>query len=444
MLSAKRNVGLVILGLCSLYFVLAGFHKESQQLHSFDFKPIYAGGRCFLEHCNPYSEQEAQAAYLRAGGDPDTRAFRDYNSDYPPSAFFLALPFAVLPWPAAKLLWLSLGVAVFILGAFLALDLCGQQQSLPLSVLMGLLITSSTVLVMLGQPAMLCIGGCCIAVWLLLRGRYPALAVVCFALSLAFKPHLCGLVWLYLLFCGPVMRKRAIQIAVLTVLLSLPGVIWASIMPEAQHWVHDLRVNIAGLTSNGHASDPGPRNPEVDKIASMQALVSLVRDDPSFYNPVTWGVSGVMLLGWLYAVIRMRPSRVRHALALATIVCISLIATYHRQYDTRLMLLCFPALAYLFAAGGAAATVAAGMSVVGLIATNYSYFTVVYPLWRFRYPTGALRTFLLLRPIPLFVFACAVLFLSYFVRAARADRILAETGGEESAAEVAPTGSTGL
>jgi hypothetical protein len=418
MMTTRRILGLVILALGSLFFAVDGFHAQQHSLKSFDFKDVYSGARCLLHHCNPYDMDQIKEQYLAGGGDPDEiRPFHIYNANYPPSALFLATPFAMLPWQPAHLLWLAISITVVIVAAFLMADLCAPFSPLAAVAMIALLMATSLLMIMLAQPAMLTIGLCVIAVWCLLKDRFPVLAIVCFALSLTLKPHIGGLVWFYFLLSGAALyRRRAWQILLATILLSLPGVLWASFTPQSAHWMHDLHVNLVGVAAHGNASDPGPANDEASGIASLQTVVSLFRDDPHVYNPVSWLLIGVLLVAWIYTTIRMKPSKKKDFLGLASIACLALLPIYHRVYDTRLLLLTFPALALLLSEGGITGIVAfllAAMAIV-VMSNPFSHFVDVH-YWLHSPHHGLIGTILLMREVPLSLLVLGSFYLAVYL-----------------------------
>jgi Glycosyltransferase family 87 len=366
-----------------------------------------------------------------------------YNANYPPSALFLAVPFALLPWQPAHLLWVTLSAGIVVLAAFLIADLCAPYSPFLVVSLMGFFIGTSIILIMLAQPAMLSIGLCVIAAWCLIRDRFPILAVLSFAFSLTLKPQIAALIWLYFLLSGlPRYRRSAMQAFFVTILLCLPGILWASFMPQSRHWMHDLYVNLAGAAAHGNASDPGPANSEALGIASFQSVLSMVRDDPNFYNPATWAFIGTLLLLWLYPTLRMRHSLKEDFLALATIACLSLLPIYHREYDTRLLLLTFPALALLVSEGGVG-IFAVVLSAIAFVAMSIPFARFVNIHYAAHHPhPGVAMTLVLMRDVPLAVLALGAFYLICYLQAFFKSRqsLALETSHFDESLSLKPTG----
>jgi hypothetical protein len=296
-------------------------------------------------------------------------------------------------------------------------DLCFRLAPILSALFIGLFLLTSTTLIMLAQPAQLTIGLCGIAVWCLLREKFVPVGVICFALSLALKPHVTGLVWLYFLLRDQPSRKRAWQIAIATVVICLPGVIWASVMPASSHWLTEIPANVRGITARGLVGDPGPTNDAASSIAGLQPLLSLYRDDPAFYNLAAELIGVVLLAFWVVPVLRMRPSLERDYLGLAAVVCISLLPIYHREYDTRMLLLTFPAFALLLTRGvwTRAATISMTLATLVLITHNWNNWVIMHVTPGIIARQNALsvwQTIVWLRPVPVFTLLLTIFYLA--------------------------------
>jgi hypothetical protein len=108
-------------------------------------------------------------------------------------------------------------------------------------------------------------------------------------------------------------------------------------------------------SAHGGYSDPGPtavngRRPGT--IIDLQSAIAIFRDDPRIYNSVSYLVCGALLLVWAVRTLKVRFSRTHALLALAAVVPLTLLVTYHRPYDAKLLLLAVPACAILWAGGG--------------------------------------------------------------------------------------------
>jgi hypothetical protein len=373
----RRIYGFCLVLLGCLFFAVRGYRDQKLALQSFDFKPVYGSARCLIDGCDPYNSLQIEHVYLQHGGDSsDLRPFRPFNANYPPSALFLVIPLALLPFGLACALWLSIGIVLFSCAALCVADLCVGRRALWVQGLLAAFVASSTMLVMLGQPAMISISLAVIAVWSFLRQRFLVFGVMAFAVSLTFKPHVGALIWFFFLLTArgedePVadaagasiaptvsFRRLALYTLAVTLMLMTPGILLAFHHPASAHWPQELHTNLVGIAARGSASDPGPTNEEVQSIASLQAVFGLIHDVPRFYNLAAYATCLPLFLAWLYLVTRRAGWRCfdgdgragvsgADLMALAAAAALSFLPIYHRQYDTRLLLLMFPAVAVL-------------------------------------------------------------------------------------------------
>lgn len=402
----QRLYGLCVVLLGCLFFAVRGYHDQTLALQSFDFKPVYSSTLCLRDGCDPYDSIQIEHEYLQHGGDrSDHRPFRPYNANYPPSALFLVLPLTLLPFGPAHVVWLAIGILLFCCAAFCVADLCVGPRALVVHGVLALFVMTSTMLIMLGQPAIMSISLVVIGAWCFLRGRLAWLGVLTFAVSLTFKPHVGALIWLFFLLASrgrsslessaaesPVepatmFRRRALQTLAVTLVLMTPGIWLAFHHPASAHWPQELRTNLVQIASHGNASDPGPSNSEAQSITNLQALFSLMHDTPGFFNRVAYAVFVPLFLAWLYLVIRplkhpdrrlfgeegMTAMAARNLLALATAAALSFLPIYHRQYDTRLLLFMFPAVALLASTNRWRGYVALALSGVATVTMSHQF-----------------------------------------------------------------------
>jgi hypothetical protein len=314
-----------------------------------DFQAIYSATQCLLQHHNPYVEN----LYVNL-----------------PTTFIFIAPFAMLPLGVAQALWMILLTGVFILAAFLMWKIGASYAPGVSLFLICILLANSEVLFATGNSAGIVVGLCVVAVWCFLQERFVWAGILCLAASLAFKPHDAGLVWLYFLLAGGVYRKRALQTLMLTVVLSLSALLW--VWQVAPYWMPEWQSNLSAISAHGGLNDPGPASVTgrtAGMVIDLQAAVSVIRDDPRIYNPASYLVCGALLLAWSVRTLRSRFSRRRAWLALAAIVPLTMLVTYHRPYDAKLLMLAVPACAMLWAEGGAIAWTALMVTTAGLALT---------------------------------------------------------------------------
>jgi hypothetical protein len=182
------------------------------------------------------------------------------------------------------------------------------------------------------------------------------------------KPHDAGLVWLYFLLAGGVYRRRALQTLLVTVVLGLSAFLWVSHV--APHWVQDWHSNLSAISARGGINEPGPASVSgrsADMVIDLQAAISVFRDDPRYYNPASYLVCGALLLVWTVSTLRSRFSKPRALLALTAVTALTMLVTYHRPWDAKLLLLAIPACAMLWAEGAPIRWVALLVTAAGLV-----------------------------------------------------------------------------
>jgi hypothetical protein len=423
-MTRTQRTALVCLLLSCGVSVFLGFYLE-RNMHDvmLDFKGIYYGTRCLFQHADPYKPGEPLRAYMADGerllpNEDGLRQNLTWDVYFPAASIFIA-PFAMLPWGTAHLLWISFTAGSLIFAAFLIWN-SGADFAPIISVgLICLILANSEILFLLGNTAGIVVSLCVVAVWCFLRERFIWAGILCLAFSLAIKPHDAGLVWLYFLLAGGIYRKRALQTLLATTVLAVLAILWVA--PIAPHWMQELHSNI--LTACG-LNDPvfasavriGPC-----MIINLQSAIYIFRDDPRVYNLVSYLVCGALLLVWSVSTLRSRFSQRRAWLALAAVVPLTLLVTYHRPYDAKLLLLTVPACALLWSEGKPIRWIALLVTTAGIVSTADIPLTILLTLTRNLHIStvalsGQLLTVLLMRPIPLILLAMAIFYLWLYMR----------------------------
>ncbi len=300
-----------------------------------------------------------------------------------PTTFLFVAPLAMLPIWAAQAIWLLLIAGLFLLTAILMWRL-GESSSPGVSIfLICILLIESEHTFALGNTAGFVIGLCVLSVWCLLREQYVTVGVLCLAASLAIKPHDAGLVWLYFLLAGGVNRKRALQALAITVVLSVSALAWVTLV--APHWIEDWSANMVTISGPNGLNNPGPNSVTGNSpgmVIDLQAIMAVFRDDPRIYNAISYAVCGAMLLVWAATKLKSKFSPARALFALAAVVPLTMLVTYHRPYDAKLLLLTIPACAMVWAEGRAIRWVALLVSTLRIVITDELPLAVVVILTR--------------------------------------------------------------
>jgi hypothetical protein len=423
-----RWVALTWIVTCCGLSALWGFSlMRTSPLLMIDFNAYYYGTRCLLQHHDPYNVSELEEVYRTDGGERPSETIKARQAvtldiNLPTTLIFVA-PFAMLPWGIAHLLWTILTAGSLIVATFLMWDLGANYAPVISGVLICFALANTEVLFGVSNTAGIVVSLCLVAVWCFLKERFVWAGVLCLAISLTIKPHDSGLVWLYFLLAGGVYRRRAQQTLLVAVVLGLAAIVWVT--PIAPHWMQERHSNFMVTSATGGGNDPGltnaisVRGPSI--IVDLQSVVAVFRDDPRIYNSVSYLVCGALLLVWTIRTLTVRFSRAHAWLALAAVVPITLLVTYHRVHDSKLLLLAVPACAMLWADGGPNRWIALIMTSAGI------FFTADMPLTILRIFTdnlhistaglsGQILTVVLMRPTQLALLVMGIFYLWIYLR----------------------------
>jgi len=242
------------------------------------------------------------------------------------------------------------------------------------------------------------------------------------ACALLIKPHDIGPVWLYFVLAGGLYRKRALQVLAFTVALGVPTVLCVTYF--SPHWISELHYLLSVAGQRGGVNDPGPASTGDHGLAMMtnlQTALTVIWDNPRFYNPVTWLVAAPMLAIWLIKVARSQVSPLQTWLALASITPMLLVGMYHRQHDALLMLLAVPACAMLKSRAGSTGKLAVAFTITAFVFTGNILWTILFSLVdKLRVPFTPLSERILIAvisiPIPVVLLVMTVFYLRTFLR----------------------------
>ena len=426
-MNRSRWIGVFILLFCvgiSTVWSFAIRRHAEDQIRMTDFGALYLGARCRMRHIDPYNSgavlqelnAELYSTFLKRPAPLGNPVGFIYNI-YLPAAFFLIVPFALLPWGIAQALWTLLTAAALALAASLLWDL-GAKSVPPLWIcLAGFILANCELVFAGGNVASIAVAFCILAVWCFLTNRYAWTGILLLGIGLALKPHDTGFIWLYFIIAGGTLRKRALQSLLAAAVLTLLAVIW--IAPVSPHWISELHDNLITVSVPGSTSDPGPSgmtSRSAGQIIDLQAAISIFSDNPHTYNPISYSISGLLILLWILAAWRHRSSSKTAPLALAAIAVLSLLPIYHRPYDAKLLLLTIPACAMLWKRGGSTRWIALLLTSAGIVVTSDIPLAILVNSTR-HLPIhastleGRLLAVVLLRPAPVSLLALGCFYL---------------------------------
>jgi len=425
-MNRTKLIGLAWILLASGISILWGSSLGPAETRWVDFKAVYYGTRCLLEHHNPYSQSELEGVFRSEGRESPLASLRDHVGVTLyvnlPTTFIIIFPFALLSWGVAHVLWMTLTAGAFVLVALLMWNVCASIAPDVSIFLLCILLANCEVFFATGNTAGIVVCLCVVAVWCFLQERFVPAGILCLMVSLAIKPHDAGLVWLYFLLAGGVYRKRALQSLLFTAVLGLSAFLWVSHV--APHWMADWHSNLETISAHGSLNDPSPYSVSGrtgGMVIDLQSAVCVFRDDPRIYNPVSYLICGVLLVIWSIHTLRVRFSTRRAWIALAAVVPLTMLVTYHRPYDAKLLILAIPACAMLWAEGGKTGRIALLLTGAGIVMTGDLPLTIFVILTNnMRIPIaglpGQILTVVLMRPVPLILLAMSIFYLWIYMR----------------------------
>jgi len=431
-MARRKRMGQILILLSSAISILWGFALgETVPRGPMDFQAIYYGSRCLMEGHNPYNLAEMESFYRAQGGEyasqPVTHRLIATMYVNMPTTFVVAAPFAVLPLAVAQALWLLLTSSAMILAALAMWEVGVTIAPRAALCLICLVAANCQTIYFTGNTAGLVIGLCVVGAWCLVRNRYWQVGVLCLAVSVALKPHDAGLVGLYFLLAGGLQRKRALQAMLVTALLGLAALVWVSVV--APGWMQGWHANLVTISSHGGLNDPGPDSMTgrtTSMVIDLQAAIGILCNDPRVYNWLSYLVCGAMLALWMVRTVRLRFQQSQAWLALAGVTALTMLVTYHRPYDAKLLLLAVPGCAMLCARGGRIRWVALVVTAAAMVFTGDFTLAILNILTKkcaFA-RTGLLAevvAVLFTRPASLALLAMGIFYLWVYVRRAVSD-----------------------
>jgi len=426
----KKLSILFMFAFCALIALVWGLvQAQSARGVVLDYRILDLGARCLLQHGDLYKVSEMMRVYAAEEGshapvqESHGVQFVASLEVYPPSAVAFVTPFALLPWPYAYCLWIALTVGFMILAAFLMWDAAQNYAPDPPFFLACILLANSGILFSGGNAAGMAVALSVIGFWCLSQMKFQWAGVLCMAAGLAIKPHDGGLVWFYLLILGGIFRKQALQALAVAAALGIVSVAWVS--QVSPNWFQEWRANIAEISSPGSYDDPGSGVPAL--MIHLQTAVAAFRNQPHFYNLVTYLLCAPLLLLWLFVSLRIRSTTKGIWLGVATVAVLSLLPVYHRPYDAKILLLTLPACAALWAEGGVVAWLAIAFTGAGILITSdipVAALSMAAP--QSHSETGIaneIKLLLTTRPAPLILLAMGIFYLWAYVRLYKSQRI---------------------
>lgn len=371
----KRNLTILTIFslVCSFSLCWGLLRARAAKGTEVDYKAVYIGARCLLQHCDPYNRDQLLQTYFDEGGvqlPPPSSGHENYylvaEQLYPPSAEVFFAPFALFNWPVSYSLWVGVTFVLLTTCAFLIWTVASGYSPDPPFYLTAIILANSGIILAGANPAGVAVSLCIIGTWCLVENRLTVVGVFFLAGSMAIKPHDTLFIWGALLLAGGALRKKAIQsFAILAVVVVISSVWFFQVSPN---WMLELQRNIVGYSTGGTRNDPA--GVTAQGMVNLQPLFALIHNEPRFYNFAAYAIWGVLFAVWVVVTLRARRAKKGIWLGIAAMACLTLLPVYHRHYDAKVLILTLPACAALWEEGGLTAWVALSLTSFGIFVTS--------------------------------------------------------------------------
>jgi len=350
-LTSGKIVACILLFASLFLFLLRGPYRAFGEPHgssdfygSSDFTAIYSAARCWMKGRNPYDhKQMAEEFVLSAHGPRDAVPVRKtHPSVYPPTAMPIIATVAWLPWREAILTWCLVSLVVFGLSVVLTIRSAASSVDLSkngiLLLLAGMLLYSPTQSgFAYGNPSVLVCSLVALSIYLSLERRF-VISGVLLGLAHCIKPTLsiCAvflfLAWRYWM---PIVTSLVLAVAAAAV-----SVLRAQSLDQYWNWCRTLLENLAFNLGPEGPSDPGIAAPKAYLLLNTQTIVGLFTRNATLRDMVVWVTAAALVC--LYFYLRQRDSHPSYWRDVGFFSAVTLMLTYHRNYDAQLLLLLVP------------------------------------------------------------------------------------------------------
>jgi len=390
-----------------------------------DMKAAYYATGCLIGGHNPYKVGELDSYEAGRGQQvKGTAMFRQDLTVYMnlPATFVLLAPLAMLPFGVANAIWLSVAAVVLMAAAWLMWHQGARHAPSASLALICVILANNEIVFEVGNTAALIVGLCALAAWCFVEKRFELAGVFCLGVSLAVKPHDAGFIWLYFLLAGGIYRRRAMQSLLVAAVPVVAGFLWVGHV--APHWMRDWQANMAAISGAGGLNQPGPYSVTGVKggmVIDLQSAITVFSSNPKIYNLVSYAICGAFLVVWTVRTVKLRSSRAHAWLGLAAVMAPTILITYHRSQDAKLLLLAIPACAMLWSKRGVIGWLAMVLTSLSIVFTADIPLTI-WVMLRPYMPVGMSGTLgrilavIFLVPTPLILLAMGILYLWAYVK----------------------------
>jgi Glycosyltransferase family 87 len=319
----NRRLWLVLFVAAALYFVVRGPWRAMHD--SGDFLIVFTAARNWMHGTNPYLPADLAVAAQAAGAQVTAAYFVSNPSVYLPSALPFFAPFALLPWAAAKVLWLA-GLLALTLWNIFAFARMAKEWALPVASFLLAFAPLHTGMGK-GQPAVFVCG----LVFLSLFTNDADIAGLLLGIAICVKPQLA--VGFLLLALGQRQYRKFI-VACGMVIVSI-GIALAFLAPG---WFPALNSNLRDIVGSTSGLHSGPDPTSWFHLINLHILIP----EALSHTPVEIILYALIVLLTIVAVRRAADPWMSAALISSATVLIG----YHRFYDAQIIWLGVPAILF--------------------------------------------------------------------------------------------------
>ncbi len=313
-----------MLGAYGTWSVAVGASHALEQKQSQDLAPLYMAARLWRLGHDPYLER-APADWQRITGArevPDAPIDRAYSTPYPPIALLVVAGTTGLEWPDAKVSWLVLNLALAIYVPWLVQRLWLPGRS-PLAIAAFYVVWFGGIGLRVGlgngQHALFWLAAMLTVIWLLMRHRQGwggvplALSLYKYPLTAWVLPYLLAHRWFRLLGVGALGTAAALALFAANLQVSVRDV-FGSFVRELGWWYS--------------RTDAGRLDGGITEFHPVLAAVLA----PDAAAIATYLLIGAATVAACWPVSSKPP--IPRGIDVAAVLLLMLVATYHRVYDT--------------------------------------------------------------------------------------------------------------
>lgn len=335
---ARSNWKAVLIGIllvaAGAEYVMRGpvrFYRSGTQWS--DITQVDIPSRAWIRGMDPYSPQNFVDLARQATGNSPTTGNIGSHSPYPLTTLVIVSPIAALPWPTAHKVWTVVqGISVVPIILSLA-SIGGLANRLQKCLFAGLTLALAPLHtgIAVGNVSIPAIALCCLAVWTASRKKETATGIF-LGIATCLKPQL-GLwfIFYYLL------RKRwrvVLTVSIFGVLILLIGVL--RLEASGVPWWQDYLSNARGFAMDNKTVDFTDADPIRFTLINLQVLFYALFSSTTAAELGAWLTGAILLGSWLCLGVMERKG-VPELLLLSSMVVLSLLPTYHRNYDASLL-----------------------------------------------------------------------------------------------------------